>query len=146
MEQGKIKNFEKDFPGRAFPFLRSLAIKEMEAIRKEFAKKIDLEGISDSLTLVQFLYSKTKKISYLNADNDKFFLSEVFALAAITPNKQIYIDWGRFDKIYLMFYEDLNKYFQYIWYPAADDVSLFDDSFSWILFVSHEGYIDYLKF
>ncbi len=36
----------------------------------------------------------------------------------------------------------MSRWFDDIWYPASDDIDLFDSTLDWILSVSHSGLID----
>jgi hypothetical protein len=52
----------------------------------------------------------------------------------------VYVSWdalrGQVDDIA---FADLARYFAWIWYPASDDIQIFDESFSWLLVIGHEG-------
>jgi len=75
----------------------------------------------------------------INAKSENFCLTAVFANLGIVPKENVYINWYRFDKIDKMQFNDVVHYFNYIWYPDSDEIDLFDDSFSWIVSIDHDG-------
>lgn len=145
MEDFKIKNYTNQSPNKKFPFYRQLSVEDMEFLRKKISFNFGFEDEDDGLRLVKFLEIKARLLENINADTKDFKLNKVFQQINISPQRNIYLDWYRFDKTDSMFWDDLCGYFNEIWYPGPDDISIFDQSLLWIVFVSHEGYISYLK-
>src|SRR3990167_2903915 len=81
----------------------------------------------------------------IRADSPNFNLTSVFEYFNLNPAGEIYVNWYRFDKIDRFKLKDLCEYFSYIWYPGSDDIELFCEDISWMLSISHDGYIS-LKF
>ncbi|HEV7224714.1 MAG TPA: hypothetical protein VGN42_18530 [Pirellulales bacterium] len=84
----------------------------------------------------------------LNALDEGFDLSRVFEALDIWPDDSVYINWHRFNanEIDAITVADLTLYFDDIWYPSSDDIDIFDDTLCWVLVVSHEGMIGFIKF
>jgi len=78
--------------------------------------------------------------------SDSFDLRRVLCSIEIVPEDHVYINWYRFDKLDRMAVDDLAQYFDDVWYPSSDDIDLFDSTLSWVLSVTDEGYIRFVKF
>jgi len=76
---------------------------------------------------------------------DGFNLIDTLNSISILPLPKIYINWYQFDDIDLINTSDLNKYFDDIWFPSADDIDLFDESLNWIVSIRHDGNVCFLK-
>lgn len=57
----------------------------------------------------------------------------------LNPRRLIYLNWNQFDDIDEMHLPDVSEFFEFLWYPGADDPDLFDESVTWILSISHDG-------
>ena len=141
----KIENFERAKPGQSFPWFRHLNPKESEEIREALMGKLSLGADTDGLTLVQTLLDRSGALEGYDAGADKFALLPVFEQLGLQPEEHVYINWHRFDDIDLISLKDLVSFFDDIWYPAADDLDIFDPSLNWILSVTHSGQIRILK-
>ena len=144
MENFKIEHFEKDNPSKKFPEVHSLSLRETESVCQKLSEKLGLNS-QDPKLIVDIIDQKSVSLKEFDANDDEFLLSAVLSHLSIQPSENIYINWYRYDQIDKISYDDLNSCFGYIWYPAADDIDIFDSSFSWILTISHEGYIEFLK-
>lgn len=145
MDDFKITNFERENPNKKFPGVISLKEKETKKIFDIFKQRMDSKFI-DGLELVRKLDMVENTVLDINAKSENFYLTEVFAKLDIFPKDNVYINWYRYDKIDQMQFNDLAQYFNYIWYPDSDDIDLFDDSFSWIVSINHEGIIKSICF
>lgn len=80
-------------------------------------------------------------IPYFNTNNEtECQLSELFNTLAFSLSN-VFINWYRFDDIDKMSLKDLDQYFYDIWFPATDDIDIFDDTFKWIVSIFHDGII-----
>ena len=101
-------------------------------------------GLPENLSDLKFISSIHKLLIKYDGENVKsqdFNISNLMNKFRITPPDKVYINWYRFDEIDQMEFVDVARYFGDIWYPTSDDIELFDDSLTWILSVSHDGFI-----
>jgi hypothetical protein len=135
----KIKNFESEHPGNRFPWFQSLDAAETRQVRDALTCGFGAQEANGLLGLTEFLDGKAGKVGETSAESDNFDLRDVFRQLGISPLTEVLINWYRFDEIDRMRLEDLAGCFQSIWYPSADDIDIFDSTFSWIVSVSHSG-------
>jgi hypothetical protein len=139
MHDIKITNFKREYPTRDFPRFKTLSTAEGDEIRKILVRKLGLPSDSSSLELVNELDEQSFLAPDLNAESDNFDLKSTVLNAGISPQERIFINWYRFDQIDEMDLDDVSEYFDDIWYPAADHIDIFDDSFSWIVSIGYSG-------
>jgi hypothetical protein len=140
MEQFKIECFEKDNPNEKFPKVEQISTTERQKqIRSRLALLVGYSQCLEPLELAKALLANSRIVINSNAMSKSFDLSKVIRSLDINPQKYVYINWDRFSTIDRMVFGDLCKYFDYIWYPAADDIDVFDDTLSWVLLISHSG-------
>lgn len=145
MEKIKIDNFSNEYPGRDFPEYVSLSKSACSAIAQAFREKFALANATDGLTLVKAINALAKPCEAVSYVGEDFDLNALLKACGIDAADVVYINWHRYDKIDRLKRCDLASHFYDIWYPDADDIDLFDDSFSWILSVRHDGYIKLLR-
>lgn len=68
-------------------------------------------------------------------------MARVFEQLSINAREVCYVNFYRFDHICEFPTTQLATYFDDIWYPASDDIEIFDDSLAWMIAVDHGGYI-----
>ncbi len=146
MEKIKIENFSREYPNRHFPSYKTLSAPDAKKIEEIIAGKLEMPPNSSPLELVKVLREKSSVIPDLHAESDNFDLKSTLLNVGISPNARVFINWYRFDQIDEISLDDLSSHFDDIWYPAADDIDLFDDSFSWIVSIGYSGEIMILKF
>lgn len=142
MDPIKIENFESQYPGEFFPYFRQLSSKECLDIRNALIQKLKLSKDVSSLDLVNHIAETGQFIPNQNTESPDFNLTEVLKSQNIILNKNIFIswlNWSRFDIIDEIKVNDLSNHFDDVWYPAADDIAIFDTSLDWILIVYHYG-------
>ena len=120
MDSFKIKLYEQEY-NKPFPSFKHLTIRECEVIKKKFF--FDFQVDNDANNEQDF---NIKKI-FQHLDKDVTF--------------KVYINWFRFDNIDQMKFNDFSTYFYDIWFPSVDDIDLFDESYSWIVSIRHDGMI-----
>lgn len=143
MENFKIEHFKEDNPSKEFPWYKTLSSDEAKIVYEEISNKVGINVNPDQLVIK--IDEIGTPIKSFNAANEDFTLSKVFEALNISPNKNVFINWYRFDDIDEMCLEDLNQHFDDVWYPGSDDIDIFDANFSWILSVSHSGTIKFLE-
>jgi len=141
MEKRNIQGFERAHPGVKFPYYRSLSSQEMTKIQDDLKEKLGLGKGVDDLELVKALARLAKPFSGYDADDDDFSLYKCIDELGITPRERVFINFYRFDDIDEMQLMDVDKFFKYIWYPASDDIDIFDSSLLWVISISHDGEI-----
>lgn len=145
MEDFKIELFEKENPSSKFPSFSSLDAESTARVRQQFLQKLKIENPIDGKELLKLLSYKIETIKTFNASADDFNVTDVFSYLNIAPNETIYINWYHYDDIDVMCLNDFCKYFEYIWFPGPDDIDVFDNTYSWVLSINHEGDISCRK-
>ena len=145
MENFKIKNFNDFYKGNlSFPKYKKLSNKKLSTIQKKLLSQLHLSEDSDSdilLSLIKAIQKKSVFIENYNAQEENFSLDQLFNSLKINTLPQVYINWYRFDDVDEINFKDFCKYFDDIWYPSSDDIDLFDDSYNWIITITHSGEI-----
>lgn len=139
MEDFKIENFTKYYQSDKFPWFRPLPQPELDDITSKMFKLMRVDAAANLIKLVSQIIKCGKYLNNFNPENDDFSLLSVFESLNITPLEKVYINWYQFDNIDEIQFSSLNRYFDDIWYPGPDDIDIFDESFLWILSITHEG-------
>jgi hypothetical protein len=144
MEQFKILNFEKENPCDKFPRVTTLKGIEAEKVKQQFLSNVNYKEVSK--LLLEYLSAKSTVLHNVNAEDVDFNMVSIVERLGITPLEKIYINWGKFEEIDQMSFIEFSAHFDDIWYPSADDIDLFDNSFSWIVSITHYGAVKYVLF
>lgn len=139
MDPIKIKSFEPLYDEEVFPSFRKLNVEECLNIVSSLIQKFNLPENISSLDLIKYIAQLGDLIPNLDTEDPGFNLIKLLKSYNITQNKNIFIDWYRFDNIDEMSLDDLSKHFDDIWYPSSDDITIFDSSLNWFLFIYHYG-------
>jgi hypothetical protein len=140
MHKHKIVNFEKTSGGK-FPYFRELDPGEAKIVKGELSTKIISKFGIDIDTLLARFDRFGEAVNGVNAQSDDFTLKSLFELLSIIPRGRVFINWYRFDDIDEMSLDDFSIYFDDIWYPGSDDIDIFDSTKTWIISISHDGYV-----
>ncbi len=146
MEFFKVDHFVRENPGIPFPRYDSLSQHECEDIRRQVTKKLRLPDEVKDVVLVSRLAEVQKASGYVNAEDSEFDLQDVVSLIGVEPENALLVNWRCFDDIDRFTLSDLAKFFNDIWYPASDDIDVFDSTLSWIISVTHDGHVQYVTF
>jgi hypothetical protein len=117
---------------------------ECKMILTRIKTRLGCEDGIGPLEVLKLIRSQTILIDGIDAELE-FDLTSTLSAAGIQPSEKVLINWFRFDEIDEMSVEDLSKYFDDIWYPAADAIEIFDRSITWILSVGYSGEVSLLK-
>lgn len=139
MEHFKVEHFERERQGERFPKFETLGPNELLRIRKGLARKIGLDESVSPLVLIKSLLDGSHPVEDVDATSESFQLSSLAEELDIILPRYVDINWDRLATVDRMEFAELSKYFHDIWYPSADDIEVFDDTLSWILFVHHSG-------
>lgn len=144
MEEFKIKLFEEKNGKSSFP--KHVNLNEQQCLDILNLLKSKYEDIKDfdSLNFIKFLSDSQKFLLEFNAESESFSLRQCIDKLKIKPNEEVYINWYRFDDIDKIRFSDLEMWFTDIWFPASDDIDIFDSSFDWLISIRHDGQVSYL--
>jgi len=149
MQPFKLEHFAAAHPQDAFPSFASIASEEIERLREQLCQAAGIGVGTDWGNLYKHLQDRAEHVKAVNAEDEtRFNLDVVLKSLSILPNDSVYLAWdpsrGDVDRIA---FADLSRYFDWIWYPASDDIEIFDESFAWLVFVDHEGQlsVDWLR-
>lgn len=145
MLKSKIEDFIGENKDDSFPDFLTLDKDEVKrhnnVIRESF-------GCPHNMLIIDVynkIIEKSVLVQKVNAEVDDINFFELLESQNIVSKKNIYIDWHQLDEIDKMELDSLTKYFDSIWYPGADDIYIYDDTFSWFLFISHYGAVSITK-
>jgi len=139
MEDFKVKNFEKENVGKLFPRYVSMDGENAKHFVKNISENIFKINLSDGRALAQRIHNQSVSVGGLNANFDNFIFSDIFSRLSIVPKSTVFINWFHFDTVDAFDVKALIEYFTDIWYPQSDDIDIFDDTFSWVISVEHDG-------
>ncbi|MBF0526409.1 MAG: hypothetical protein HQK56_15095 [Deltaproteobacteria bacterium] len=145
MENFKIEHFNRDNPGGQFPRYRSLNPSEAQVICRNLASMLGMEADTELMTIVLAIDDRAEQLGNTNADDSGFSIIEILHNLGIKHSGDVYVNWYRYDEIDEMALSGLNQYFDYIWYPGSDDIEIFDSTFNWVLAISHDGNIKFIR-
>jgi hypothetical protein len=139
MDTFKLELFQREHH-RAFPTYRSLPKEEAEQLRAALAEKLGL----DASTLETALVAK-QAVDRVSALEKRFDLLDTLARLRIRPQPDLFINWHQFERVDSLKALDLDRYFDDIWFPAADDIDLFDKQADWVVSIRHDGAVFFLR-
>ncbi|UOG32768.1 hypothetical protein [Leptospira noguchii] len=147
MDKIKIDNFILENKNIEFPFWRALSNTECSNIKKEIIKKLRLPSSVSGLDLMKTINQRGKLKTWLDVDANSFENERIVLInnLPLTNNPLIYINWYRMDHIDQMHLKDFINYYEYIWYPSAEDIHIIDSNISWIFSISHSGAIQLVE-
>ena len=140
MEQFKIDNFVRAF-GNGFPDYRCLSGTECADLFSRLATRLGLPTTIQGLDLLIELSKLGVVLPGVSAESDDFVLSRTISDSGIVSEPSVFLNWYRFDNVDQLQLTDLTKYFDDIWYPAADDIDVFDTTLSWVISIRHDGMV-----
>ena len=138
MQAFKLENFSRAHPDTDPPEFSPLtASEEASEVAKLLKQAQHSTGSPEEL--LRQLAKQAQPIATVNLDERPIELRRVFEMCGISPESVLFVQWGPFRNIDRFNRVELEKYFYDIWYPAADDIELFDGTAKWIIFVAHYG-------
>lgn len=145
MEQVKIDNFLRGNDGGTFPRYTPLNNESCADIRSLLSERLRLDTSADGMTLVNEVDRRGEICEELKYDDDNFDLKKVLSSLEINWPEYVFINWYRYDNIDKMMLSGLASHFDDVWYPGVDDIDIFDETFTWVLSVTHYGQVKVLK-
>jgi hypothetical protein len=140
IEDFKIERFKKDFPDAEFPLVHTLPSEKCVDLKHKLARRLGLATNVAPIQLLETLYNSfhIERAGFVATDPG-FNLDTLLTESGVKTPQQVYINWNQFDHIDKIKFADLVKYFHYFWYPSSDDIEIFDDTFSWVALIRHDG-------
>ena len=131
MFEWKLSQFLEEH-GKKFPHYTSLSIEECIAVKRKVAGLVEKSEEKNPVEILKALDAVSKE-----TESDP--CSAGFNLQPWKGHfgSSVCINWGKFDEIDEMSFDDLSRYFDDIWFPSADDIEIFDRSFKCFLLVRH---------
>jgi hypothetical protein len=113
----------------------------LSKLRNGLAIDQNLKGVA----LVRYIRERSQNLPEFDAESTEFRLQKCFDKIGLSPRANLFINKQHFEEFIEIETQAMDVLFDEIWFPAADDIELFDDTYSWILSVSHDGEIFFLK-
>lgn len=146
MEQFRIDNFERESAGKKFPPFSSASAQEVAAIRGLVARLVGLPPGIDGLTLVKNVELRSRLCGESNASEDDFDLAGVMTrVVGSDLSCNVFLNWSTFESLDKMSARDVAAFFEYIWYPGADDLDIIDEGGRWVVSIMHYGAVTVLQ-
>lgn len=133
----KIKVFEVDFPGRPFPWYRLLDEQECADLRAGLQGRIGKVGEWQPSELLEEMWRKATMLDGDPGDEVAFDPRVLMESLGLVPSQKVYLDWSAFTEVYEMRFSDFAEFFHSLYFPSSDDLTVFDDTLSWILWLLH---------
>lgn len=130
MDIQKIELFEDENDKGSFPWFRVLSSEECNRIQERVARALRLDSHADADAVLSRI-RELKPERELAVDSD-FDLARELSISDVDISGNILINWYKFDRTDEMNLLDFSQNFEGIWYARADDIEIFDETFSWI--------------
>lgn len=139
MDSIKLEHFQRSHPGLSFPPVHELGDRETEALRARLVRACGLPTSASAIELTNWIAENATQISRADASSASFNVQRLLTDLGIRSEPYVFLNWYRFDKIDKLALVDLTRYFSDIWYPASDDIEIFDSTCDWMLAIAHTG-------
>lgn len=139
MEPIKIANFRRAHSSIQFPKFDSLDAEGCTEVRQVVAARLGLPSDCMPCEVTSKLHEQPGAQLGRVPEVEALDLRCVLRQAGVEAGNRVFLNWYHFDDIDEMDVDELSRYFDDIWYPASDDLDLFDGTFSWVLSVYHSG-------
>lgn len=128
MQLYKSMHFERDHPGERYPRVVPL---NADAVRL----------FDDGLAPLFKAIGEDRPRTNVDAGKGELDLAEVWKLVGIAPAHDILLSFDAMKSVDRMRRVDVEHHFSDVWYPTSDDLYIFDDSMSWLMYIHHDGHI-----
>ncbi|MHA6698046.1 hypothetical protein [Chryseobacterium sp. A321] len=130
------KEYKKDFPCY-FELEKEDCIEFKKRVIDKFRLKKD--NFENSLRDNHFFLDDA------NAEDDNFDFLSLLNNLNIKKEEYLFINWNSFENIDKFSLNDFYNYFEDIWFPASDDIDIFNENLDWIISIRHDGVIYYTQ-
>ena len=145
MEPFKIEHYEREFGKGSFCPWRTLPREEAFSLFAGLKTRLQLPDSAEGLHVVKHIADNSLVLPGIDAEDDNFDLNKILHSTGLSVPESVYLNWYWFDKVDEFRTCDLARYFEWIWYPSADDTDIIDPELRWIISVSHHGLVSYMK-
>ncbi len=145
MDRFKRDNFQRLYPGRAFPSVDTLAQSACEEVREQVAIRLGGSPIRTGAELAREIAEEATPIYGVDAESDDFDIFRVLDSLTLDHSEHVFLNWEQFDKLDRIRLRDLSEYFSDIWYPSSDDPDVIDLDGGWLLSIRHDGIVSVLR-
>jgi hypothetical protein len=144
MYKERIGLYQSENPNKQLPSFKTLSKSECENLSKDLSYKY-FQEIKTGLELITSLYDVCKRVKIITENEEPFILSNFLKDHGIEKTGKCYIDWYRFTRIDQFQIADVDWFFDYIYYPVADDIAIFSENLEWLLLIDHDENISMCK-
>jgi len=140
MHPHKILNYERENPGSEFPRYEEIRGVELQVLVDSFRKVVKAKPNATEEELWSAANSRSQQIPNLNAEAEDFDLGLVFSACGVSnlETLTVYVLWW-FSEIDRLRAVDVVRHIHDIWYPAADDILIFDATLTWQIGIDYTG-------
>jgi hypothetical protein len=139
MDSFKLALFQQEHQ-RAFPPYRPLPKAEAQHLRATLAENLGLDASSFETAL-----AAKQVFDHVSAVEERFDLLATLARLRIRPSPDLFINWHQFERVDSLRARDLDHYFDDIWFPAVDDIDLFDQQADWVVSIRHDRAVSFVR-
>ncbi|HEU4886920.1 MAG TPA: hypothetical protein VFV49_03465 [Thermoanaerobaculia bacterium] len=143
MDQFKIEHFEGHYD-RPFPGVQRLSAMECRHQLNVLRRRLGVNPDVPVLEVMTILDAR-QEVKTVSADAPEFNLAEILPRGT-SPEQYVMLNWYRFDDIDKVQLKVLTASFHDFWYPASDDIDVFDADMSWIVSIRHDGVVKLVVF
>lgn len=140
MQLYKIDQFGIDNAGKPFPPFESLHPVECDLLLAKIANRLGIDQLAVPLTELPIEVCSRLREQPTGSNVLAEGVCIESALCMLKTKADIYLLWAQ-DEIDRISASDLVSHFYDIWYPAADDLIIFDKSFTFAVFIDHDGFV-----
>ncbi len=144
MDTFKRDNFQRLYPGRAFPSVEVMNPSACDEVRKEIAIRLGGGLAQTGADLVRDISGEAEPVPDVDAKHG-FDMLETLDRLGLDHAEYAFLNWRQFEELERIRLRDLSEYFSDIWYPDSDDLDVIDINCTWILSVRHDGLVSLLR-
>lgn len=144
MKRFKIDNFLRTHPNDSFPWFEELESNQVIEVRVSLAKRLGLSNWINNGSFRKFPFASLNVCPDVDAERDDFDLRSLIDRLHIESLSVVFVYYIG-EGIERMQLDQMSHYWSDIWYPGSDDVMIFDETFSWLILVNHEGQVSWMK-
>jgi len=139
MEEGKIEAFKAKHPLQAFPWFRTLGRGDVRNVYSQLCRRVSLPEDADGLSLVRALEHTGEVLEQADLKCFPQDIEDALSRHKIGVTTNVCVNWYRFDEIDELRFDDFLRWFPDLWYTAAEDPDIFDETLEWLLSIRHYG-------
>ena len=139
MDKYQKQLLEQEFAGQPLPEYQQFSSDEINKVKKNFFTKYKFNSLNK---IFNYTWANGKVIDVIKniEDEANFDFKLLLNNSNIFPEEKIILVWDENDCDYFSIYE-FSKYFSGLWHRSATDILIFDNNYSWLIIVNHNGEI-----